>query len=318
MEFVSKINEKNPLVSVIVICHKHNKYVITALESIINQSYSNIQLIVINNVKDDCEKLIRDWIATNSFSNEPLFIQNESVLGLCKNINLGLGYVNGLYFQALSADDVLVKDKISEQVSLLQKLDNKCAGVYSDMLFIDESGIETGKFFFDILSDKQKIKADPMKFLLRSGKTIPAPTLLLKTEIIRNIGGYQEDWPIEDWPLYLLLGKQGYYLKIVDKPLVLYRLLPDGLGRLQNLKIILFCISLFENNLWLYDKNDEHQASKWFSFVCRVSLFDVRKSIRKFKFFLSQNDRKFYYSVRYLIFLFKMAINFFKVKTPKG
>src|SRR6185312_5660911 len=98
-----------PSVSIIAICHKHAAYVIETLDSIRNQTNSNIELIIINNVKDECEKIITDW--TQKYQVNYLFIQNEQPKTVTKNCNIGLAYCTGKYFQVISCDDVLLPQK---------------------------------------------------------------------------------------------------------------------------------------------------------------------------------------------------------------
>ena len=102
-----------PLISVIAVCHNHGPYVIQTLDSIRNQTYPNIELIIINNRKDECEGIIRNWIAEQNV--KCTFIQNEQAKSITANLNYGLNHVSGVYFQGISCDDVLIKEKIEGQ-----------------------------------------------------------------------------------------------------------------------------------------------------------------------------------------------------------
>jgi glycosyltransferase involved in cell wall biosynthesis len=303
---ICEIVADNPLVSIIVVCHNHPRYIVSNLDSIRNQTYSHIQLIIINNLLDECEKIIKDWIAGTDFTGEITFIQNQKALGVCPNLNLGLDYVKGDYFQLISADDILLPEKIEKQVSRFFQLDQSYAAVYSDMAFIDAEGIIIRKSSFELFNDSGQVKANPIPYLFRGGKVIPSPTLLMKTEIIRKTGGYSNEWPIEDWPVYFKLAKLGYKFKLIDEVLVQYRVLPDGLGKKHNQETLLFCISLFENNLSLYNPRDKDQVLKWFSFISQLQRYSVITSVTKFlRFFRHLRNQHIYFLTRYIIHLVK-------------
>lgn len=292
-----------PLVSVIAICHGHKNYVIQTLESIRNQNYPNLEFLIINNLKDDCEKIIENWIYENKV--KCLFIQNEKPKSLVSNLNFGIERISGEFFQGISCDDILDENKFTAQIELFLKLDHNFAAVYSDMVYIDENGQELGRRNFDIFPDAELVKANPVNFLLRSGKVIPAPTLLLKTEIIRKIGGYPKDWIFEDWPLYLKLAQLGYQFKFIDKNLVFYRVLRGSFGHNQSKESISFCLSIFEKNQWNYNKNDAFQVSKWFSFVCRMSHYSLWLSLKKLFFFIKYNRINIKFLIKFIAYQFK-------------
>jgi len=234
------------LVSIIAICHKHADYVIETLDSIRNQTYSNIELIIINNVKDECESIIQSWI--KKYEIKCVFIQNERQKTLTQNCNIGLSNCNGKYFQIISCDDVLLPQKIEKQVDLFETLDEKYACVYSDLIYIDENGITDTK---ETLQEKKQKKwgtalcpSGNLKNELSLLSFIPAPSALLKTEILKKINGFDEKYLFEDWPMWMKLCKNKYQFTAVNEPLVKYRLIPGSLG--SNSKNSAFSHSLID------------------------------------------------------------------------
>ena len=129
-----------PLVSIIAICHKHSKFILDTLNSIKNQTYQNIELIIVNNVKDECENIILNWIDENDFINPPIFIQNDEIKTITQNCNLGLNTCTGVYYQPLACDDILVLNKIEVQVAQFKILDDRYACVNGNSLDINEEG----------------------------------------------------------------------------------------------------------------------------------------------------------------------------------
>jgi len=264
------------LVSIVAICHKHAAYVIETLDSIRNQTYADIELIIINNLKDDCESIINDWI--QKYEVNCLFIQNDQPKTVTQNCNIGLAHCNGKYFQAISCDDVLLPQKIEKQVQLFANLDDSYACVYSDLIYIDENGLINTK---ETVQEKKQKKwgtelfpSGNLKNELSLLSFIPAPSVLLKTQIIKEINGYDEKYLFEDWPLWIKLCKNNYQFKGVNEPLVKWRLVPGSLGsNSKNYAALDSLIDFYADNVDFFD-------------------FRVRNSFLNFKTVLNYADFK--------------------------
>lgn len=233
---------ENPLVSIVAICHKHAPYVIETLDSIKNQSYPNIELIIINNLKDDCEGIIQDWIKLNAI--ECTFIQNTSPLNVSENTNLGLKTLNGVFFQIISCDDVLVKDKIAYQVAIFTK-NQDIALVAGNTQEIDADS----KPLYKIISKVKEGKYNYFKEIFVNGYKINTPTVLISVEKVRQVGGYHDEISVEDFQMWLKLSEK-FPIYLSKKILVNRRFLPTSLSRDSNfLKINrIRALKLFKEN----------------------------------------------------------------------
>lgn len=224
--------EEQPLVTIIAICHNHKPYVVETLDSIRNQTYTNIQCIIINNLKDDgCREVIEAWL--EKYQYDALFIQNEQPLSITQNLNLGLKHTKGKYFQGISCDDILRPKKISHQVGIYMTLDQTYACVFGDMVFIDDDSciIEEHNSFMENLKIRfPKCKSHNFDYtaLFSSTNPIPAPTVLIRTEAITEIGGYDEDIEIEDYSMNLELKKNNYKFFFDDQYLTVYYRILEG------------------------------------------------------------------------------------------
>jgi len=107
---------KEPLVSVLMPVYNSNRYVREAIASVLNQSYTNYEFLII----DDCST--DDSISViKNFSDERIkFYQNEENLGYIKSLNFLLGKCKGEYIVRHDNDDFSSKDRILKQVSFLQ------------------------------------------------------------------------------------------------------------------------------------------------------------------------------------------------------
>lgn len=106
----------NPLVTIVIPSYNHSKYVINSIQSIIDQDYDNIELLVIDDGStDNSVEVISNFIECNKISDRFYrfkFIHRENK-GLCATLNEGLKWSNGLYFSPFASDDIALPYKIS-------------------------------------------------------------------------------------------------------------------------------------------------------------------------------------------------------------
>ena len=208
---------------------------VETLDSIRNQTYPNIQCIIINNLKDDgCQEVIENWLKKHQY--DALFIQNETPLSITKNLNLGLKYTHGEYFQGISCDDVLHPKKISDQVEVFSRLGDEYACVFGDMKYIDQNSnpIDSLKTFMTNLNERFPQAATPnynFEQLLSSTNPIPAPAVLISTRAVLEVGMYDVNLDIEDYSMNLELKKHNFKFFFDSNGIVAdYRILNDSLS----------------------------------------------------------------------------------------
>ena len=114
------------LVSVIVPTYKRDSSLVRALESLENQTYKNIEVVVVNDCveetwKEYVENTIQKFIDNGIL--KIVFIQNQVNLGSAKTRNVGIENASGKYITFLDDDDVYLPDKILNQVTKMQEQD---------------------------------------------------------------------------------------------------------------------------------------------------------------------------------------------------
>ncbi len=138
----NKIFDNSPLVSVIAICYNQEEYVLETLNSIKAQTYPNIELIISDDGSTDGTKaIVKKWIDENYPSAR--FICHPSNMGITKNLNGTIPYINGSFVKVIGCDDVLLDDSISVIMKEFMKLPEDYGVIYSDMFLINDKG-ETG------------------------------------------------------------------------------------------------------------------------------------------------------------------------------
>ena len=110
---------QNPLVSILLPAYNAEKFIIEAINSITNQTYNNLEIIVINDGSTDTteEKV-------NNINDDRIkLINNEFNLGLIETLNKGIGFCNGKYIARMDADDISYLDRIELQVQKMEESD---------------------------------------------------------------------------------------------------------------------------------------------------------------------------------------------------
>ncbi|MBE8233681.1 MAG: glycosyltransferase [Endozoicomonadaceae bacterium] len=219
----------NPLVSVVAICYNHEKFVEQTLDSIILQSYKNIQLIIIDDKSsDNSVQLISEWIEKTGVTCT--FIAHQKNCGLCATLNEALELCQGEYLQAIACDDILEPGKFAKQVLALQE-NPESALACSNFSTIDGKGkiIEIRHY-----AEDYKFPIDPFIAILNGSsgykRVIHSPTVLVKKAIIEEIGGWREDLVQEDFYMWLQITF-CHPVVFINIPLVKYRMLASSLSQ---------------------------------------------------------------------------------------
>ena len=150
---------QEPLVSIIVPSFNHEKYISECVRSIMSQTYSNFELIVIDDGStDNSPQIIKQLAAELGFK----YILQQN-LGLTKTLNKVIkNHVNGKYIIQLASDDVMCQDRIVQQVNYMEN-NPHFAMSYSKALVIDSESnvlgpsivvVKTGWVFNDLFLAK--------------------------------------------------------------------------------------------------------------------------------------------------------------------
>lgn len=217
-----------PLVSIIAVCYNQAKYAVETLDSIKNQTYPNIELIIMDDCStDNSVEVIQQWIKETDYHCE--LVAHQENQGLCKTLNEALQLINGIYYQILACDDIILEQKIESQVDLFQELSDDYAVIFSDAIFMDENSTNLDARFIQRCRPRMlKVTGGDIYKDLLDSNFIPAPTVLLKTEIVKNLGGYDNRLFYEDYDLWLQIAKK-YHFYFMPKIVTRYRIHENNL-----------------------------------------------------------------------------------------
>lgn len=202
--------------------YNHAPYVVQAIESVINQTYHNIEFFVIDDGStDESPRILNELQKKYGF-----YLECRTNHGLVPTLNYILqNLVTGEYVCGISSDDFWEYGKIEKQVALLNK-HPECGFCHSSMYLIDKNNQIS-------LPTKTKIRKEGNLFeeLLRGKINIGAPSVMIPFFIYKEMNFYNESIPIEDYQFWLkVLSK--YPVCYIDEPLVYYR--THGFNMSQN------------------------------------------------------------------------------------
>jgi alpha-1,3-rhamnosyltransferase len=211
-----KMNKQKPLVSVVIPCYNHEKFVQDCIQSVIDQTYQNIELIIIDDgSKDGSVEKIQEMIPACQERFIRFEFRYRPNKGLSETLNEALEWCEGLYLSPIASDDQMLKQKIQLQVNFLEKNSNYSA-VFGGINQIDDNN----KIVRTLTRKKEKYS---FKQIAELDYFLQAPTQFFKLSDIKMIGGYNSKFRIEDWYSYLLLTKDGRDIYIMEEVLCNYR-----------------------------------------------------------------------------------------------
>lgn len=223
------------LVSAVVVTYNSADTVIETLDSIYNQTYPRIELIVSDDYStDNTREIVRDWCKTHRQRFERVLIRNpKKNLGVTQNCNHAIAQANGKWIAEMAGDDILLDECIKEKIEYA--LNNNCEMVMSR---IEPFGCE-GKNINNIRARcKRAYRMLGESVEEQYDKVIEVCLVFgpmggfFQKDFFEKWGKYDESYPsIEDYPFYFKLITNGYQMPFLDKTLVKYRVNDDSLSQ---------------------------------------------------------------------------------------
>ncbi len=200
-----------PLVSVIVPSYNHELYVEETILSIVNQTYKNVELIVIDDGSvDDSVKIIESLSEKYQFK----FISQENI-GVSGTLNRGIELSKGEYVCTCESDDKFHLNKIKEQIEFMHT--NQQYGiVYTDRIKFYENG------FIRKLPGNNNGSGNLFDRLLCQEIRVPPGTIMYKRSVFDSVGLFDINLAVEDFDMILRIANK-YQIGYLRKYLFYYR-----------------------------------------------------------------------------------------------
>ena len=208
----STIQPIYPLVSVVLATYNGEKYLRQQLDSILQQDYPNIEIVV----TDDCSSDSTLTILQEYASKYPsiLIYANDTNLGLNKNFEKGMLLAQGEYIAISDQDDIWKKEKIT---TLMNKIGNH-AIIYHDSELIDLNGLSLNRK----LSDIKQLGDFDNCLNVAIVANVPGHAMLFKKSLVDQCIPFPENAILYDhWMAFVATFSTG--IKFISRPLVMYR-----------------------------------------------------------------------------------------------
>ena len=207
------------LVSVLMPNYNYGRYISGAIESVLNQTFEDFELIIFDDCStDDSRKTIESYQGKDKRIKS---FFHEKNMGIALTTNDLQSKASGKYIAHLDSDDLWEHSKLSRQLAILQKNDSMV--VWSEGRVIDENGVPTGKTFTQMNSATKKKKSGIIFEELLFGNFIFRSSLIYKRDFAKDIRYDAALKFLNDYKFVVNLAKnQPFYF--IKEPLAKYRL----------------------------------------------------------------------------------------------
>ncbi len=198
-----------PKVSVIIPTYNRAKYITRAIDSVLNQTYQDFEIIVVDDgSKDNTKEILTPYM------NKIHYLWQEN-RGISAARNIAIQRATGEYIAFLDSDDVWLNNKLQIQVDILNKSFN-IGLVHNKMIMLSEQGQKVG------MKPKRESGKD-FKELLEIGGDLPTSSVMVRRECFDKTGLFDENLPImEDFEMWLRIAKEYDLYEIKDQHLAYY------------------------------------------------------------------------------------------------
>lgn len=224
--------KNNPLVSVAIITYNQKEFLIESIESVLSQTYKNIEIVIADDGSTDgTPEILKafDQKYPHKF-NLQLSPINQ---GITKNCNLAYLNCKGKYIAGLGGDDLMLPQKIEKQVNFMEA-HPECSICYHNLDVFDS---ETGKTLY-FHNEKFPPKEGGIEEMIKYNFA-GACSIMIRSEKMPPYG-FDERLPIvSDWLFWIDLLSNGGKINYIDKILGKYRVHASSITSFQNNKRIL-------------------------------------------------------------------------------
>ena len=207
-----------PKVSIILTSFNHAKYLREAIDSVLNQSFEDFELIIWDDLSTD-----NSWEIICGYNDSRIIARRNSQNFGGGNINRALEIAKGKYIAIHHSDDVWELDKLAKQVEYFEA-DFEIGAVFTLVQIIDENGIKIDNNWFE---QENKTRWQWLNQLFLEQNHLNHPSVLIKKQCYQEVGVYRFGLPqtgdAEMWSRVLL----KYPIHVIQERLTRHRLFSD-------------------------------------------------------------------------------------------
>lgn len=221
---------ENPLITVLMSTYNETGSELKkSINSILHQSYRNIEFLIINDNPKNNELL---QILNSITDDRVKVIRNEKNIGLVRSLNKGLKFAQGTYIARMDADDISYPSRLEDE-----------------LVYLKQNGLDMVGSYIELIDEDNTVIKRVMKFpsghkqiahFMRWGNCISHPTWLLKREVYMAMDGYRNALHCEDYDFILRAIEKGYAVGNIPKVELSYRVRQTGVSKSnENIQFLL-------------------------------------------------------------------------------
>lgn len=214
--------------SVVVVTYNSSNTVLETLDSIYDQTYSDIELIVSDDCsRDDTAIIVSQWLTDHSSRfTSTCFTHTDNNSGVTKNCNHGISMAKGKYVQLIAGDDIMLPTLLEDKIKFAEEHSLNYVVSMTEPFGDDPDMVKKMEQFcnngYDIIRQGYKKQLDSILF--SNYIAGPSGSFYLR-EFFNDFGGYDERYPmLEDHPFIYHYLMAGYEITLLEKTLTRYRI----------------------------------------------------------------------------------------------
>lgn len=215
----------NPTISIILSNYNCEKYVWKTMESVLRQTYTDWELIAVDDGSVDNSRNIISKYAQLDSRIKPYFLEEN--VGMCTAFNYAIEHANGKYYARIDADDFWEPDKLSKQYEYMEA-NPRCGVSFTWVRVIDENENEVPSILCEgrdkVYNSENRTQAQWLRTFFFEGCRVCHPTALIRREALDQVGGkynyiYKQ---IQDLDLWIRIAKH-FDIYVLPEKLINYR-----------------------------------------------------------------------------------------------
>lgn len=220
--------DRADLVSVIVPCFNHAGYIGRALDSILEQTHQNFEIIVVDDASSDASLKVVDAYADPRIR----VIRLPRNVGGASALNIGIQQARGEYVALLNSDDMWAAEKLAQQLEVLRD-EPATSAVFTAARFVgvDDLPLEPTQLppWGEVFRQPDRSRSQWLRLFFDRGNVLCHPSMLIRRSAYRDVGLYDNRLrQLPDFDKWISLLSHSAIRVLGDQPLVLFRLLPDN------------------------------------------------------------------------------------------
>lgn len=226
----------NPTVSIIVPCYNQAQYLDEALQSVLDQTYTDWECIIVNDGSpDNTAEVAKKWIEKD---DRFIYFYKKNG-GLSSARNLGLDNCRGNYIQFLDCDDYITENKFSRSICEFNLIENQTKDVViSNFEMFTDNYQRTSKPFCVLTIEL--LNFDSVLYKWDDTFSIPIHCGLFKSSLFNNFRFPENLRAKEDWVMWIHIFKNKAKAIFINLPLALYRLHPNSMMHTKDMQCDIF------------------------------------------------------------------------------